>query len=161
MTTHTELAAQAREALLKLADQVWLNRYTVESIGICNLEAFAELIRAAALESPERVQGEPVAYAVMLPSGRVSRTRNTAERAQRHVDDWNRRYPRPPHAYVAPLGVLSTTPPPQAERVPLSDEQVEAILREFDPSTRRLPPGIAKLARAIERAHGITPKEGT
>lgn len=55
--------AGEREALLKLADQVWLNRYTVESVGICNLEAFAELIRADALAT-KRPAGEqkPVSH---------------------------------------------------------------------------------------------------
>lgn len=56
-----------------------------------------------------------------------------------------------------------TTPPPQAERVPLSDEQVEAQWDAQRGYHGREPCKLGHLAfaRAIERAHGITPKEGT
>jgi hypothetical protein len=43
-----------------------------------------------------------------------------------------------------------------AERVPLTDEQLLALLGDIDADTKRLPPGIKAFARAVESAHGIS-----
>jgi hypothetical protein len=40
-------------------------------------------------------------------------------------------------------------------RKPLTDEEIEVLLKALLPDAVRLPPGWLNFARAIERAHGI------
>lgn len=56
--------------------------------------------------------------------------------------------------------MLSATPSPQAEKQPLSDEQIEEVYRDVW-STVVHAKRLSAFARAIERAHGIVTKEST
>jgi hypothetical protein len=43
-----------------------------------------------------------------------------------------------------------------AAPVPLTDEQIKAVIAKIDPNEHYLPNALRQLARAIEAAHGIT-----
>ena len=167
MTTHTELAAQARQAFENLLDKYWGLAYA-EGVQGRNHDtesgeaqkALNELMelwdRRAALESTERLAGggEPKPVGVLHE-----------EALGRGVVFW---FAKPPDG-----SNLYTTPPPQAERVPLSDEQCDAIylaldrwakgIDSYDFGLPMVGGGGAQGARPVIRdaAHGITPKEGT
>lgn len=89
---------------------------------------------------------EPVAYSMTRNGSHVGSLYSDKDAAQKRMEYLNQNWPENNRA-VVPLFATPHTAP-----VPLSDAEIEALLREFDPSTRRLPPGIAKFARAIERA---------
>lgn len=57
---------------------------------------------------------------------------------------------------LLPVGTSFYTAPPQ--RKPLTDEEILLVLRNIDPETKRLPPGLKALIQEIEAAHGIGEK---
>lgn len=56
----------------------------------------------------------------------------------------------------APPHTLLYTAPPQCK--PLTEEETYSVLRNIDPETKRLPPGLKALVQEIEAAHGIGEK---
>jgi hypothetical protein len=45
--------------------------------------------------------------------------------------------------------------PPAAQRKPLTDEEIKAVIQSIDPDEEYLPKALRQFARAIEAAHGI------
>ena len=62
-----------------------------------------------------------------------------------------------PEAHAKAAREFLAAAPQPAERVPLTDEQLLALLGDIDADTKRLPPGLKAFARAVEQAHGIEP----
>jgi len=62
-------------------------------------------------------------------------------------------------AFEAWKGRAKRTPPAEAKREPLTDEQIFDALKRVDHVTQRLPIGLKLFARAIEAAHNIGAKE--
>lgn len=190
--SHTELAAHARW----LADEAPPAK-SLELVESWRLNA-AQALRqcAAALESPERVQGEArlqqecdtiaeLNHAQWLALGKASLlvaacNRLSAEAEEFDFDDglgrgaqqayWDEFESALEHAMEAvdasnqTTHRILTTPSPQAERVPLSDEQIErleaACVRPVDANGWGFMDRKA-FARAIERSHGIVTKESS
>lgn len=166
MTTHTELAAKAGVHEEKSDGELWSFLRSVMTQGAAiyqdyqggkyatyehysgRLDAAAsdrvDLLRAAL--STERLAGggEPAAWGMRWQGHGPIMDCITPEEHDSHEGEYT----------VA----LYTTPPPQAERLPLSDEEIGAMLingNTFEGS-------LFDFARAIESAHGIgTPKEST
>lgn len=106
--SHTELAAKARAAAERLFNTNDGMYTAIETLNKC----------AAALESPERVLGEAVAWYEYHPDH----------------DAWFLAYTQNPKAKTRPLifgDAVVATPSPQAEKQPLSDKQIE-VLRFLD-----------------------------
>ncbi|MGV3727777.1 hypothetical protein [Hydrogenophaga sp.] len=178
MTTHTELAAQARRLALFIGAQV-LETKAHHHEGLS--EAALCLTRcAAALESTERLAGggepswedsegwESLAWELCADENGEDSCNELIWEGGPVPEPWGERWLKYEDE-AKRLIALVHKHVPQAERVPLSDAEIAAITLQtvYEGDT-----GIAyrmqwidsvgiPFARAIERAHGITPKEGT
>lgn len=163
--SHTELAAQARDWAVHLeqANVGRTDQYIAHTLRRC----------AAALESPERVQGG----LAMLP--REPNDEMCDQGAQALVswengsvwpESWGeiaaRQYRKDARkAWVAMAETfLCATPSPQAEKQPLSDELCQTLLEAQQPFPRTISRDeflIRNTWRACCEVHGIVTKEGT
>jgi hypothetical protein len=161
--SHTELAAQALKWRARIQDRWFMLSHdtTVELVDL-----FQQL--AAALESPERVQGEAAAAHEVLRTLYLSANPREdidlelVERIAQLVVDHGLAA-SDVAAHESPnLSHKVATPSPQAEKQPLSDEQIDALPwgpHEGNPIT--FAEGLRYFARAVEAAHGIVTKEST
>lgn len=144
MTTHTELAALVCREVAELTDRNSPVDWP-DAMLVTHEELRAIVI--AALESTERLAGggELVAQDHIHLAWRGALMACGVGEADRNVIS------------EVVLSMLPTTPTPQAERVPLSEGEIRKIWVEHGLDDC----DAEGFARAIERAHGITPKEGT
>lgn len=70
----------------------------------------------------------PIAWATLLPSGKLHSSRNTKESADRRTSNWNARFPRPPHAVTVPLFRSSVTGPDTLRMEWLEDSAVDGVV---------------------------------
>jgi hypothetical protein len=66
--------------------------------------------------------------------------------------------PVPPRILMHQATHPTNTTPPTAQRKPLTDEEIKAVIQSIDPDEKYLPKALRQFARAIEAAHGIKEK---
>jgi hypothetical protein len=90
---------------------------------------------------PEQpAQQEPVAWGIIASNtGRICQVELDADEVEGH---------NPKH--IVPLYTF-----PPAQRKPLTDDEMKAVIQSIDPDEQYLPKALRQFARAIEAAHGI------
>lgn len=155
--SHTELAAQARKAAERLFNTNDGMYTAIETLNKC----------AAVLESTERVLGGLPEHCTSGNCPCIKCPRATSPTAPtQHAQVEHRPGCEALGGYghgVGPCSCGATTPSPQAEKQPLSDEQHRAIWeRESrDWAEGRNDNPYLAYGKAVERAHGVTTKENT